>query len=106
MYDSFKIGAINNFLVLPIFTDKYLIVSLEILEFLGPIDWAGDFKSVRQQGGLWETYFILFYIKFERQVIYEMLIRDSTFITNHFHQNQWKYILLKICFYIPYKLVD
>lgn len=33
-------------------------------------------------------YFILFYIKFERQVIYEMLIRDSTFITNPFHQNQ------------------
>lgn len=46
-------------------------------------------------------YFILFYIEFERQGTYEMLIRDSTFIADPFHQSQWKCILLKILFYTP-----
>lgn len=34
VYDYFKIWAINNFSVLPIFTDKYLIASIEIFEVI------------------------------------------------------------------------
>lgn len=35
--DYFKICTINNFSVLPTFTDKYLIASLEIFEFLAQL---------------------------------------------------------------------
>lgn len=55
---------------------------------------------MRQQGGLLEMYFILFYIKFERQVIYEVLVKRFYFHHKPFSSKPMKVHFTEIPFFI------
>lgn len=105
--DYFKIWAINNFLVLPTFTDKYLIASLEIFEFLGLIDWEQGTLNLWGSKEVFGRRILFCFIlslkdKSFMKCLLEILVSSQTlFIKTNESTFYWKSF-----FYIPYKLVE
>ena len=107
MCDCFKIWAINKFSVLPIFPDKYLIASLEIFEFLGPIDWEQGTLNLWGSKEFFGRRILFRFIlslkdKSFMKCLLEILLSSQTlFIKTNESTFYWKSF-----FYIHYKLVE